>query len=183
MGGDWIRTVNSPHHFYVHRSVTKNGVLQLKYLQGPVRYWNPVFQWIQGLSITEIPLFCILVNEKNHCMLKMTHYFLPENVSWILFLFSILFIALQETMNQGHYSNNKYLLYNIKFMPSPFTQLICLSMSNHSEFSNSKWDILYIYVNEEILKDTNSWKVLTSRNGMSSENIEIDNLSLNICAF
>ena len=146
MGGDWIRTVNSPHHFYVHRSVTKNGVLQLKYLQGPVRYWNPVFQWIQGLSITEIPLFCILVNEKNHCMLKMTQYFLPENVSWILFLFSILFIALQETMNQGHYSNNKYLLYNIKFMPSPFTQLICLSMSNHSEFSNSKWDILYIYV-------------------------------------
>lgn len=135
MGGDWMSTVNSPHHFYVQRSVTKNGVLQLKYLQGPVGYWNSLFQWIQGLSITEIPLFYILVNEKNHCKLKMNQCFLPENASGILFLFYILFTAFQETMNQSHYSNNKYLLYNIKFKPSPFTQLICPSMSNHSEFS------------------------------------------------
>ena len=145
------------------------GVLQLKYLQGPVRNWNPVFlfffpfifiswrlitlqycsgnpvfQWIQDLSITEIPLFHVFVNKKNHYKLKMTQCFLPENASGILFIFDILFIALQETVNQDHYSNNKYLLYNIKFIPSPFTQFICLSMSNHSEFSNSKW--LYIYI-------------------------------------
>lgn len=146
MGGDWMSTVNSPHHFYVQRSVTKNGVLQLKYLQGPVGYWNSLFQWVQGLSITETPLFYILVNEKNHCKLKMTQCFLPENASGILFLFYILFTAFQETMNQSHYSNNKYFLYNIKFKPSPFTQLICPSMSNHSEFSNSKWDVIYRYI-------------------------------------
>ena len=89
MGGDWMCTVNSPHDFYVYGSVTKNGgpptqipsgtsqelkpcisfffpfifiswrLITLQYCSG-----NPVFQWIQDLSITEIPLFHVFVNKK-----------------------------------------------------------------------------------------------------------------------
>lgn len=76
----WISTLNPPYHFYIYQSVRAIGSPQLKYLQGPVR-WHTVFQWIQGPSVRDTPLFYVLVKEENHCWLKMTQCF--PTLKWL----------------------------------------------------------------------------------------------------